>query len=557
MTSTTTASTTSTAAAAPTTTESKTKAASTMSIDERIKLIVRNLDEVMGKDAAIEEMKKTLTNTGDLKIYWGTATTGRPHIGYFVPMSKIADFLNAGVSVTILFADLHAYLDNQKAPWELLKLRTNYYEQVIKGMLQSIGVPIEKLRFVRGTDYQLSKEYTLDMYRLTSMTTERNAKKAGAEVVKQVDNALLSGMLYPLLQALDEQYLGVDCQFGGVDQRKIFAFAEENLPRLGFKKRVHLMNPMVPGLQGDKMSSSEKGGKIDLLDDAKIVKDKISRAFCEEGNINNGLLAFAKMVLYPLSKAGVQVRRKADNGGDRLYTNYEDLEKDFADKKLHPGDLKPAIAGAIDALLEPIRKKFEDKTLRQLVCDAYPEDSEAFKQVSAKASKKVGEKKAADISDFEIKVGQIKSAAQVTGSDTLLALEIDLDEEKTRPVVSGLAKFYQCDKLKDQLCSVLCNIKPTSMRGAKSNARLLAATTADKSKMEIVEPPKGVKVGERITFSGFETRAEPARANEKVIDTVLAQLKTNADGIACFNTTPFNTTQGPCSVPTLKNLPVG
>lgn len=59
--------------------------------------------------------------------------------------------------MTILFADLHAYLDNMKAPWELLELRTRYYEHVIKAMLQSIGVPLERLRFVRGTEYQLSK----------------------------------------------------------------------------------------------------------------------------------------------------------------------------------------------------------------------------------------------------------------------------------------------------------------------------------------------------------------------------------------------------------------
>lgn len=44
-----------------------------------------------------------------------------------------------------------------KAPWELLTLRTEYYEHAIKAMLKSIDVPLEKLKFVRGTDYQLSK----------------------------------------------------------------------------------------------------------------------------------------------------------------------------------------------------------------------------------------------------------------------------------------------------------------------------------------------------------------------------------------------------------------
>ena len=55
------------------------------------------------------------------------------------------------------------------------------------------------------------------------MVTEHDARKAGAEVVKQVQHPLLSGLLYPGLQALDEQYLGVDAQFGGVDQRSTIA----------------------------------------------------------------------------------------------------------------------------------------------------------------------------------------------------------------------------------------------------------------------------------------------------------------------------------------------
>lgn len=61
------------------------------------------------------------------------------------------------VQVTILFADLHAYLDNMKAPWALLHWRTEYYERVIKAMLRSIGVSLDKLRFVRGTNYQLDR----------------------------------------------------------------------------------------------------------------------------------------------------------------------------------------------------------------------------------------------------------------------------------------------------------------------------------------------------------------------------------------------------------------
>jgi hypothetical protein len=40
-----------------------------------------------------------------------------------------------------------------------------YYEHSIKAMLTSLNIPLDKLRFVKGTDYQLSKEYTLDVYK--------------------------------------------------------------------------------------------------------------------------------------------------------------------------------------------------------------------------------------------------------------------------------------------------------------------------------------------------------------------------------------------------------
>ena len=57
----------------------------------------------------------------------------------------------------MLLADLHAYLDNLKSTWELLDHRVKYYEFIIKSMLESIGVPLDNLKFVRGTDYQLKK----------------------------------------------------------------------------------------------------------------------------------------------------------------------------------------------------------------------------------------------------------------------------------------------------------------------------------------------------------------------------------------------------------------
>lgn len=128
---------------------------------------------------------------------------------------KIAQLLAAGCDVVVLLADIHGFLDNLKAPIELVEYRVKFYRLAISAILESVGVPTERLQFVLGSSYQKSPEYIMDVYRLCSLVSEHEAKKAGAEIVKQSDNAPLSGLLYPILQVLDEQYLDVDAQFGG------------------------------------------------------------------------------------------------------------------------------------------------------------------------------------------------------------------------------------------------------------------------------------------------------------------------------------------------------
>jgi tyrosyl-tRNA synthetase len=91
------------------------------------------------------------------------------------------------------------------------------------------------------------------------------------------------------------------------------------------------------------MSSSEADSKIDLLDDAKTVTKKISKAYCEEGSVeNNGVLAFTQRVLFPLSTlrgdGTFTIRRPEKYGGTVVYANYEDLERAFVAKEVrHTG----------------------------------------------------------------------------------------------------------------------------------------------------------------------------------------------------------------------------
>lgn len=339
-----------------------------------------SLEEVLD-----DESLRIKMNTGcPLNCYWGTAPTGIPTIGYFLPMKKIADMMCAHWNVTILFADLHAFLDSSKSSLEVVKSRTKVYEEVIKGLLEALGVDHSNIRFVTGSSFQLTPKYQMDLLRLGNITTIRNAQKAGTEVVKQSTNPLVTSLMYPIMQALDEEYLNVDVTIGGSDQRKIFTLAADILPKIGYKKRIHLMNPIIPALStvptsGEKvkMSSSDKTGKISVLDSPVDIQNKIKKIYCREGDIvDNTLLCLVRELLFPilndLQKHFV-VNRPEKYGGVIEYKDYKSLEQDFVDKKILPVDLKIGVTDLLISLTKPVRDKFNNEEMQELLRLAYAE----------------------------------------------------------------------------------------------------------------------------------------------------------------------------------------
>jgi tyrosyl-tRNA synthetase len=197
------------------------------------------------------------------------------------------------------------------------------------------------------------------------------------------------------MQALDEEYLGVDAQFGGVDQRKIFTLAVEALPRIGFAKRAHLMNPLIPGLQeGGKMSSSDPDSKIDLIDPPEVVRKKFKKAFCRPQELEgNGVMSFVEYVLLPASAlrdpaAGPRFVVPRKDAEPLVYTNIEDMKRDYLADVLGPQSLKPAATDALLEILAPIQKFFtESAEWKEVEAKAYPPPEVVGKK---KKEKKIG-----------------------------------------------------------------------------------------------------------------------------------------------------------------------
>ena len=71
-------------------------------------------------------------------------------------------------------------------------------------------------------------------------------------------------------------------------------------------------------------------------------------------------------------------------GGPLHYVSYDDLVRDFKEKKLHPADLKPAVATALNTLLEPVQKLYETEEFKKIKALAYPDEEPKAKKVKAK-----------------------------------------------------------------------------------------------------------------------------------------------------------------------------
>jgi len=310
--------------------------------------VTRNTEEIV----TIDELKALLEGRAHPRAYVGYETSGKVHLGHMLTANKLLDLQNAGFDVVVLLADLHAFL-NEKGSLEEVRKIADYN----RDCFMALGLDPQKTEFVYGTDYQLQPEYMLKILQMARNTTLNRARRSMDEVSRNSENPMVSQMIYPLMQAVDIADLKVDLAVGGIDQRKIHMLAREELPRLGLPAPVCMHTPLIPGLDGQKMSSS-KGNNIAVDEPAEDVAKKIKNAFCPAKVVeDNPVLAICKYHVFPRIEGGMTVKRPAKFGGDVSYQNYEALETDFVSGAMHPQDLKKATAEYMIEILAPVREK--------------------------------------------------------------------------------------------------------------------------------------------------------------------------------------------------------
>lgn len=247
---------------------------------------------------------------------------------------------------------------------------------------------------------------------------------------------------------------------------------------------------------------------------------------------------------------------------------------DFLDSGHEIGKPEPLFVELKDEKVESLRERFagsQADRIEKAEADAkrVAEELEKTNLSDVNAKKKKQSKPSTDakpkaaekeisIARLDIRVGLIKEVRKHPDADSLYVEEIDVGEESTRTVVSGLVKFIPIEEMQNRKVCVLCNLKPATMRKIKSHAMVLAVSNEDHSKVELVDPPASAVVGERLIFPGFTGEPDAVlNPKNKVWETVQADLHTNGELVACYKDLPFTTSAGVCKVSSIASGSIG
>ncbi len=313
---------------------------------EEIKLIRRNTAEIVTEAEFDEVLKKEKPS-----VYCGYEPNGPMHLGHFVTITKLMDMQKAGFHVKILLADVHAIL-NRKGNEEEIKKEVERWRKTIK----AIGCEAE---VVLGSEFQFEKSYTMDVMALSQSSTINRGLRSMQEIARDIENATISQLLYPLMQVVDIKALNVDVALGGLEQRKVHMIGRDLAKILGYNF-VALHTPLITSLEGpgEKMSKSIEGSGISVTDSEEEIKKTIKNAYCPEKEItDNPVLQIARLIIFPHFET-VSIERPEKFGGNLEIKNADELEQVYAEGKLHPLDLKNMVSGYLEKIIKPIRDAY-------------------------------------------------------------------------------------------------------------------------------------------------------------------------------------------------------
>ena len=248
-------------------------------IDE---LLSRGVSEVIHE----ESLRKKLVSGKRLRIKLGIdPTSANLHLGRSIPLLKLRDFQELGHQIVLIVGDFTGVIGDTSdkeserpmlTEGEIERNKETYYEQVAKLL------DMDDIEFRHNSEWLSPLTYKeigehADTFSVADFIARDNIKRR-LDDGKRVS---LREVLYPLMQGYDSVAVTADVEIGGTDQRFNLLAGRALQERFGQVPQDIIMNPLINGLDGRKMSSSW-GNTITLTSEPDDMYGKIMSMRDEE-----------------------------------------------------------------------------------------------------------------------------------------------------------------------------------------------------------------------------------------------------------------------------------
>jgi len=355
-----------------------------LDIEKKLNFIARNTVETI----TLDELRSLLETKTKPRAYWGFESSGFMHIGLgLVCGSKIKDMIEAGFHFIIFLADWHSWINNKLGgKMENIRLCGEYFKECFTAL------GIKNVEYLWAADLAKDIEYWEKVIKIAKSASVQRIWRAlpimGRETnLSDIETAWL---FYPCMQAADIFHMQLDVACAGIDQRKAHMLARDVAEKLHWQKPSCVHTPLLMGLQGpskgdkqldedstlnlrivSKMAKSKPSTCIFVHDSPEDIKTKLKNAYCPPKQVTgNPVLEEAQYAVFSNAKE-LTITRPPKYGGTETFTSYAELEEAYREGKIHPLDLKNAVAEALIRILEPVRNHFKE----------HPEKLEKMKKI--------------------------------------------------------------------------------------------------------------------------------------------------------------------------------
>jgi len=234
----------------------------------------RKIKEVLvrGVEEKIDEknLEKKLRSGKKLRVKLGIdPTSPNLHLGRSIPLLKLRDFQELGHQIVFIIGDFTGIIGDTSDKESERPMLT---EEVVKENLETYKEQAGKIIDLAKAEVKHNSEWLgklnymeigkqANIFSLNEFISRENISKR-LEKGKRIS---LRELLYPLMQGYDSVMIKADVEIGGTDQKFNLLTGRTIQKEYGQESQDIITNPLIEGLDGEKMSSS-KGNTINLTD---------------------------------------------------------------------------------------------------------------------------------------------------------------------------------------------------------------------------------------------------------------------------------------------------